>query len=150
MAYQTVVADRFSNSVIKAVQQMTSERGDFSLVLLFPVVGSQLDRWAMVVSAPWLDDKLQAEIPYITSVLLKCMPKAEVRKIDRVTVLPQSDSLVQEISSQDIPLGTAYRVQSFALLAHGIEDPIVIVAKKPGPYVKLRQKRMGNSSPRQI
>ncbi|MGC1371823.1 MAG: hypothetical protein WA824_06755 [Candidatus Sulfotelmatobacter sp.] len=131
MAFKTLVTNPSSlaKEVERFLQSMKEWRGDFFLAMLAPSETSLPDKWNLVLSAWCIDnDGLTAAIPEITSVLLKYLSKANARKLERVSVLPTSDPLVQTMADLRIGLGEFYLVQ---YLPHA-NDAIVLLAGPAG------------------
>ncbi|MGC2791400.1 MAG: hypothetical protein WA899_05235, partial [Candidatus Sulfotelmatobacter sp.] len=91
-------------------------------------------------SAPWIDrDGLGATIPTITSALLKHLSAVNAHKLERVSVLSTTDTLVVTMADLRIPLGEVNFVKgSWARHEFGVqagvpqlEDAFVLVAGQP-------------------
>src|SRR5258708_6384485 len=132
MALEKVV-NEFIEQLAKFVQRIEVSRGEFTLAMLVPSESGLADKWNLVLSAKWIDDKgLQRAIPVITSSLLDHLSKANVQKIERISPLSTSDSIVRDlVGEREITPGVAYRVQSFTLTKKGIEYAIVLAARNP-------------------
>jgi hypothetical protein len=131
MAFKTLVTNPSSlvRQVADFLQGMTGQRGDFTLAMLVPSETGLSDKWNLVLSAPWIDrEGLGATIPAITSALLKHLSRVNAHKLERVSVLPTADRLVNTMSGMRIPLGQVYLVQ---YAPHG-GDAIVLLAEPPG------------------
>ena len=133
MAFKTVVADGFEKKLGEFVQKMETFKGQCTLAMLVPSESGLRDKWNLVLSAKWIDDKgLQRAIPVITSSLLDHLSKANVQKIERISPLSTSDTIVRDlVGEREITPGVAYRVQSFTLTKKGIEYAIVLAARNP-------------------
>jgi hypothetical protein len=81
-----------------------------------------------VLSAPWIDrEGLGSTIPTITSSLLKYLSKANARKLERISVLPTSDPLVDTVTGFPVPLGEFSTFHYLPLAT----DAIVLLAQNP-------------------
>jgi hypothetical protein len=139
MALKTVVADNFIVAMTKFLKTLSAQKGDLTLAMLVPSESGLSDKWNLVVSGKWIDDEgLQMVIPQISSSLRMHVPKNHTAKIERISVLRTSDTLISELVSLDIQLGTAYRVHTSALSLRGIEDPIILVAQKSPSHAVSR------------
>lgn len=131
MAFKTVVNNSLTEQLLDSIAALAEKRGEFTLVMLVPSGSGLSDSWNLVVSAKWTDEKgFHVAIPIISSSLREHLSKANGSKISRISVLGTTEPLVTELKSLDIPLGTAYRVEMFALAARGIEEAIVLVAQQ--------------------
>lgn len=134
MAIKTLVEDPspLERQAVEFVKQMTQQRGDFALAMLLPSEASLSDRWRLVLSAPWIDrEGLAAVIPTLTSELRKHLSRVSAKKLERVSVLPTSDSLVVGMASLRVAPGEVYDVQNYPLTANEVGDAIVLVAQRP-------------------
>lgn len=133
MAFKTVVTNAFVQQLIEFVQAMEASQGQFTLVMLVPSESGLTDKWNLVVSAKWIDDEeLLLAIPTITTAFLKHLSKSNAGKIERVSPLSTKNSFVRDVVAEaEVTLGTAYRVQSFALTTRNIEHAIMLVARNP-------------------
>ena len=132
MAYKTVVVNPFVEQLTEFVKRTSDEKGQYALAMLVPSE-TLADKWNLVLSASWIDNSgLRAAIPTVTSLLRKYLSKLNARKIERISVVPTTDSLVAELVSFDIRPGTAYQVQALALTARGLDDAIILAAQRPG------------------
>jgi hypothetical protein len=142
MALKEVVRNEFVRQLVKFVQKMEASKGDFTLAMLVPSPSGLIDKWNLVVSAKWIDDQeLLRAIPTISSALLKYLSQENAGKIERISPLSTSDSIVRDLvgSVEVTPLaGRGVRVQSFALTSRGIEDAIILAARNPS-FVQSRQ-----------
>jgi len=108
---------------------MAQEKGDFVLAMLVPSETGLSDKWNLVLSAPWIDrNGLGATIPTITTALLKHLSSVNAHKLDRVSVLPTTDQLVDRMAGLRISLGEVYLVQYLPQA----EDATVLVAEPAG------------------
>jgi hypothetical protein len=134
MALKTLV-DRPSPLVKQLVEYLldtTAQKREFALAMLVPSEALS-DKWNLVLSAPWIDrEGLNAAIPSVTSALLKHLSRANAQKLERISVLPTSDSLVSRMVDLHIPAGEAYLIQNYPLTMSGLGDAIVLVAQRPG------------------
>jgi hypothetical protein len=134
MAFKTLVENPspLERQAVGFIKQMTEKRGDFALAMLLPSEAALSGRWNLVVSAPWIDHEgLTAAIPTLTSELRRHLSKVNARKLERVSVLPTSDSLVVGMETLRIAPGQVYVVENYPLTANDIADAIVLVAQRP-------------------
>lgn len=135
MALKTLVENPspFIKQVIAFIEGMTKQNRGFALALLVPSEASQSDRWNLVLSAPWIDHAgLAATIPTVTDVLLQHLSRGNSKKLERISVLPTTDPLVDRVAGLGpVPLGKAYRVQYFPLFSGDLGEAIVLVAERP-------------------
>jgi hypothetical protein len=133
VALKEVVKNGFVQQLIEFVRKMEDSKGQLTLAMLVPSESGLADKWNLVLSAKWIDEKgLQTAIPMITSALLEYLSKANIQKIERISPIGTEDSLVTDlVGSIEVEPDTAYRVQLFALTMRGIESAIILVAKNP-------------------
>ncbi|HLJ30519.1 MAG TPA: hypothetical protein VKY85_27695 [Candidatus Angelobacter sp.] len=133
MAFKTLVTNGFAQQLTELVQTMEASKGPFTLAMLVPSEWGLADKWNLVVSAKWIDKEgLEPAIPTITSSLLDHLSKINVGKIQRISPMSTKDSIVNDVIEEvDVTPGTAYRVQLFALNMRGIEEAIILAARRP-------------------
>lgn len=131
MAFKAMVKNTFVQQLIEFARAIEASRGEFTLAMLVPSESGLTDKWNLVVSAKWIDDKdLLGAIPVITSGFLKHLSKSNAGKIERVSPLSTNDSFVREIVEEvEVVPGTAYRAYLFALTTRGINDAIILAAR---------------------
>jgi hypothetical protein len=132
MAYKTLVESPspLVRQVVQYLLQMTEQKNEFSLAMLVP---SEVlsDKWNLVLSAPWIDrEGLNAVIPKVTSALLRHLSRVNAKKLERVSILRTTDSLVSRMADLRISAGAAYLVQNYPLIPSGVGDAIVLVAQR--------------------
>jgi len=86
--------------VQKVVEALRSQRGEFSLAMLYNEDGLSSTGWNLIVSAPWTDALGLAEA---TGVIVRALSEGlgleNKLAISRVTVLPTNDRFVRELVS---------------------------------------------------
>lgn len=137
MAYTTVVTGRFYNDLIEALRKISTKRGAFRIAMLIPSTAHDSETWNLVVSAVWLDSmNLRLAVSQVLDSLRQNLSDESFAKVQRVSVLRTGESFVTEATADlvtPIELGTAYRVQSFALSRFGVDEAIVLAASPPNP-----------------
>lgn len=95
MAFKVAVKNTFMRQLNEFAQTMEASRGEFTLAMLVPSEFGLTDKWNLVVSANWIDDKdLLGAIPIITSGFLKHLSKSNAGKIEQVSPLSTKDSFI--------------------------------------------------------
>ncbi|MGZ4825616.1 MAG: hypothetical protein ACXVZT_13430, partial [Terriglobales bacterium] len=147
VAYKTVVADTFTSRLWEALRSVEEHKGPFSLAMIVPSESGLAEKWNLVVSAPWMDrEGVRGSVIEVSSALREYLPKSLANQIERISVMPGSDSFVREMALLNISGGTPYRVENLALMNRGFEDAIVFVAKRASephqgnrPTVKIQR-----------
>lgn len=131
MALKTVVTNGFVQQLVEFIKKIEATEGLFTLAMLVPSESGLTDRWNLVVSAKWIDDKrLEPAIPTITSALLKHLSKSNMQKVARISPLDTKDSITRDVVEElEVKPGMAYRAHLFALTTRGIEDAIILAAR---------------------
>jgi hypothetical protein len=126
-----MVKNTFAQEFVEFVQRMETSKGPFTLAMLVPSESGLTDRWNLVVSAKWIDDKrLEPAIPTITSALLKHLSKPNVQKIARISPLSTRDSITRDVVEElEVEPSTAYKAHLFALKVRGIDEAIILAAR---------------------
>jgi hypothetical protein len=88
--------------LVKRLQSLeldiSTERGPFVLFALF-LREDSLDRWDLVVAAPWLSFDQRADLEFIAKRVQSGLPLEDLVRISRVVILPAQDPLVTSITS---------------------------------------------------
>ena len=131
MAVKTMVGDTLTQEFAEFVQKLEASKGPFTLAMLVPAESGLPDKWNLVVSAKWIDEKgLEPAIPAITSAMLKYVSKANVRKIERVSPLDTKDSITRDVVEEiQVTPDVARKAHLFALTARGIDGGIILAAR---------------------
>jgi len=86
--------------VQKVVETLRSQRGEFSLAMLYNEDAASSTGWNLIVSAPWTD---ALGLPEATGIVVRALSEGlsleNKHAISRVTVLPTNDRFVREIAS---------------------------------------------------
>ena len=138
MAYKTLVADAFTTRLWDALRSIEEDKGSFALAMVVPSESGLSQKWNLVVSAHWMDQEgVRNSVIRISSALKQYLPKSMANRIERISVMPGSDPFVREMALLNISGGLGisggppFRVESLALMSHGVEDATVFVAKRP-------------------
>ena len=95
MAFQAVV-DR--EKIKDILRHAAKQKGKFYLAMLVQTSPDLPQRWTVVVSAPWIDSSgLQSAISYLSSQLAARLDKNSISVIDRISLIPTSDPIVQNV-----------------------------------------------------
>jgi hypothetical protein len=135
MANKAVVTTRTRVQIQQALQQLAQEKGSLRLAVLVPT--ELPERWSLLVSAPWMDSLgTRSVISDLTSRLLRHVDKNSLSAIDRVSVLPGSDTFVRGIV--DVVNGFlgvdasshkgGFRLYNTVVEGHSIPEAFVFVA----------------------
>ena len=122
----------------RAMHQIASQKGDFTLFALFRRANG-LGRWDLVVSAPWLESgnlKVRGEL---VDLLAKSIGRKSLVEFARVEPIPSNNPTVKFILA-NIPVDDGERrIQSTDLFDLQIEEAIILRAKRPVPKKPARR-----------
>jgi len=131
-----MVTDSLFMQAAQAIKQLAA-KGEFRLAMLLSSDTQIPDMWNLVVSADWIDALgLRQAIGQISDALRGVLAKNNLRKIERISVLPVSDGLVKGILSgvAHLDTGVPFRLaQSHELSRLDITDAIVLAVGRKGP-----------------
>lgn len=117
------------------IRKHASENHTFALVMLIPTEPSAIDnKFTLVISAPWLDNKSPKEA--VNSILsslidqLGSTDSPEYKKIARVTVINSSDPFVRAITSAFNVSNGDWTIQNCDVNGVLIERAILLVSHR--------------------
>lgn len=85
--------------IAKAMQEVTSEKGDFTLVALVHRETAVFDLWDLLISASWLQNVEQLDaLRYITDKLQSYLSDEEILNLAMTVILEQSHQFVIELN----------------------------------------------------
>lgn len=76
---------------------LSEHRGEFSVFALF-LREDALDRWDLIVAAPWIDANVKESLAYITSRIQKLFSPEELIQLSRVVVVDLENPAVQAMN----------------------------------------------------
>jgi len=95
VAFQAVVDRQKMKDILRHVAK---KKGKFYLAMLAQTSPDLPQRWTLLVSAPWIDSSgLRSAISYLSSLLAENLDKNSISVIDRISVVPTSDPIVQNL-----------------------------------------------------
>jgi hypothetical protein len=76
---------------------LSEERGDFSIFALF-LREDALDKWDLIVAAPWIDANVKESLAYITNRIQQLLSPEELTQLSRVVVVELSNPAVKAMN----------------------------------------------------
>lgn len=76
---------------------LSEERGEFSIFALF-LREDALDKWDLIVAAPWIDANVKESLAHITSRIQKLFSPEELTQLSRVVVVDLANPAVQAMN----------------------------------------------------
>ncbi|HWN08524.1 MAG TPA: hypothetical protein VNO50_04510 [Pyrinomonadaceae bacterium] len=88
---------------VELERRLSQEKGEFALFALF-LREDALDKWDLIVAAPWIDADRKQALAYITSQIQQLFKSDELTTLSRVVLVDQSnpavDAMNQALNSQ--------------------------------------------------
>ncbi len=117
-------------NIKKLIQKVKAEQDDITLFMLWRDA-PELDKWSIVISAPWIDKIGQkAALDYWITLLRKTLSNEELSTVSRVGFLKSNDRFVQSITSALNISGGAATFSQSHVGNYYINEAIIFEAKK--------------------
>lgn len=118
------------NKFTELERKISQEKGDFSLFALF-LREDALDKWDLVVAAPWIESNRKTALPYIASQIQAKFEPHEVTSLSRVVLVEQTNPALDAINRAiKIEHGTA-DVQNSSFFGVPIKHAYIITSRNP-------------------
>jgi hypothetical protein len=82
---------------VELERHLSQERGEFSLFALF-LREDALDKWDLIVAAPWLEVDRKEALAYITAQIQELFNSEELASLSRVVFVDQSNPAIEAIN----------------------------------------------------
>lgn len=128
------------------IRKYAAESHTFALVMLIPTEPSALEnKFTLVVSAPWLDNKSPKEaVDTVLSSLIDQLGSTdspEYKKLARVTVINSSDPFVGAITAAFNVSNGGWTIQNCDVNGVLIERAILLASQRPSNPTGLLQEK---------
>lgn len=98
MVVKAVVNAHARERIRELLRQVSHEKGSLRLAMLAQSSPELPNRWNFIVSAPWIDAAgVRSTVSYLSSYLKQYLDKNALSAIDRISVIPGNDALVDRI-----------------------------------------------------
>ncbi|MEO6050999.1 MAG: hypothetical protein ABIP78_06670 [Pyrinomonadaceae bacterium] len=78
--------------------EISKVKGDFALFALF-LRDDSVDKWDIVVAAPWIENDRKNALAYITSRIQLVFSKAELTRISRVILIDEANPALSAVNT---------------------------------------------------
>jgi hypothetical protein len=78
-------------------RNLSRDRGEFSLFALF-LREDAVDKWDLIVAAPWIDDNRKEALSYITNQIQTAFSSDELSSLSRVVLVDQTNPAVEALN----------------------------------------------------
>jgi len=82
--------------LLKVEQQISQEKGPFSLFALFLREDAQ-DKWDLVASAPWLEKNKQEAFQFLANLIRSALSPDELLSLSRIVLVDHNDPALDAI-----------------------------------------------------
>lgn len=119
------------SKLAEVMHQLARDRGPLTLFALFRRDGAPYDKWDLVVSAPYLEERMRESIGEVTDRLLPLLDEREVVSLSRVVMLdPDDGNLADVLRSIQVDDGPMV-VRDVTLFGLPMEQGFIFRAKRP-------------------
>jgi hypothetical protein len=120
------LVDRFKD----LERRLSHEKGDFALFALF-LRDDAVDKWDLVVAAPWIESDRRAALPYITSEIQRTFEPDELTHLSRVVLVDETNPALDAINRAiKVKHGSA-DIQNSNFFGLQIKHGYIITSQKP-------------------
>ena len=118
------------------IRRVEAQKGSLTLFMLWKDV-TEVEKWTVVVSAPWLDKQnQQTALRYWINLLQGALNTSELNTISRVSVVKTDDKFVQFLTRAVNVSGGAVRFTRNQVGEYYINEAIIFEAKDAGSAKK--------------
>lgn len=118
------------NKFVELERRLSREKGEFTLFALF-LREDSLDKWDLIVAAPWIESDRKAALPYITKKIQTTFHTEELGYLSRVVLIDQSNPALEAINrGMNIRHGVA-NVQNSDFFGLRIKHAYIITSQVP-------------------
>jgi hypothetical protein len=117
-----------TNRFRKAMHDITTKKGDFTLFALFRRANG-LGGWDLVVAAPWLKSRGLKEIGEVIDLVTESIGTKWLQQLARVEIVPSNDPTVKLLTSTPVEDGER-RLVNVDLFGLQMDEAIILRAKQ--------------------
>jgi len=118
------------NKFIELERKISKEKGDFALFALF-LREDALDKWDLVVAAPWIESNRKTALPYITNQIQAKFKPEELTSLSRVVLVEQTNPALDAINRAVRIEHGAADVQDSNFFGLPIKHAYIITSQNP-------------------
>jgi hypothetical protein len=85
------------NKFIELERKVSQEKGDFALFALF-LREDALDKWDLIVAAPWIESDRKKALPYIANQIQKTLKPEELSLLSRIVLIDHDNPALESIN----------------------------------------------------
>jgi hypothetical protein len=118
------------NALRKAMHDITSQKGEFTLFGLFMRADAP-GTWDLVVSAPWLENGKLRALSEFVHLLTDSIGEQTFKELSRVQTVGAANPALKKILSAFSVSDGEVRIKQSNMFGLEIEDAIILQAQKP-------------------
>lgn len=126
----------FINKFVKLERKIKQQKGEFTLFALF-MRDNGLNKWDVVVAAPWIDADRKAALDYISQQLQLSLTRDEVLQISRIALIDETNPTLDQIQRTLQPKHGIIEITNSDLFGLEIKRAFIIVAQKLPAYAEM-------------
>lgn len=119
-----------ANKLVAQEEEISREKGAFNLFALF-LRAEALDRWDLLVAAPWVTEDREAALKFIAERLQKTLTKEEILKLSRIVTIDEKDSALEALYKVMQIEHSMMELQESDFFGLRIKHAYVITSKRP-------------------
>ncbi len=126
----------FINKFIELERRIKKQKGEFTLFALF-MRDNGLNKWDVVVAAPWIDSDRKTALDYISQQLQLSLTRDEVLQISRIALIDETNPTLDEIQRTLQPKHGVIEIMNSDLFGLEIKRAFIITAQKLPMYTEM-------------
>jgi hypothetical protein len=126
----------FINKFIELERRIKRQKGAFTLFALF-MRDNGLNKWDVVVAAPWIDSDRKEALDYISQQLQLSLTRDEVLQISRIALIDETNPTLDEIQRTLQPKHGVIEMMNSDLFGLEIKRAFIITAQKLPAYAEM-------------
>src|SRR5438309_7230878 len=130
----------FVDRFVDLERKLSVEKGEFALFALF-LRDDALDKWDLVVAAPWIESDRKTALSYITNQIQAAFEPDELTRLSRVVIVDEANPALDAINRAiRIEHGIA-DIQNNNFFGLQIKHGYVITSQKPSGSTEVSATR---------
>lgn len=130
------IMKEFINKFVELERRIKKQKGEFTLFALF-MRDNGLNKWDVVVAAPWIDWDRKAALDYISQQIQLSLTRDEVLQISRIALIDETNPTLDEIQRTLQPKHGVVEITNSDLFGLEIKRAFIITAQKLPIYTEM-------------
>jgi hypothetical protein len=130
----------FVDRFVDLERKLSLEKGEFALFALF-LRDDALDKWDLVVAAPWIESDRKTALSYITNQIQAAFKPDELTRLSRVVIVDEANPALDAINRAIRIEHDIADIQNSNFFGLQIKHGYVITSQKPSASTEVSATR---------